>query len=345
MQPCLQADRAESAACGTGTSRGRRLVRLVLAAMLAMTALAGVVGMASQQASAGQAATVVADGVGLMAGVDDPTAIAVMYAGERVDVLSGPHNGNIYEINYYGIRGYAWAEHLSLDPGGDLYNASGGGGGGAAAAGWALVNTDALNVRGDASPAAAVWDALTGGTSVEVIGGEVNGFVPINYNGSQAWVAAEFLSWDGTVTYATGGGTAPAPAPAPDPGPERWIDINRSTNAVTLFVGDVPQATYYGSLGYDTSDYGFNATAIGTYYVYEKQIDLNYTPFAQAYITHWVGFDPGRFNGFHSYTKDANGNILPNGAGKTAGCVAIAPGEIDALFEFAQIGMRVEIHW
>ena len=80
MQPCLQADRAESAACGTGTSRGRRLVRLVLAAMLAMTALAGVVGIASQQASAGQAATVVADGVGLMAGVDDPTAIAVMYA-------------------------------------------------------------------------------------------------------------------------------------------------------------------------------------------------------------------------------------------------------------------------
>ena len=274
MQPCLQAGWAESARCDTTVTRGRHVVRFVLALMLAVTALAGVAGFATNQASAGQAATVVADGAGLMAGVDDQTVVAVMYAGERVDVLSGPHNGNIYEIYYYGVHGYAWAEHLSLDPGGDLYNNAVGGSG-----------------------------------------------------GGEAW-------------------TAPQPAePAPEPGPERWIDINRSTNAVTLFVGDVPQATYYGSLGYDTSDYGFNATAIGTYYVYYKQIELNYTPFAQAYITHWVGFDPERFNGFHSYTKDANGTILPNGAGKTAGCVALAPGEIDAVYDFAEIGMRVEIHW
>jgi hypothetical protein len=309
-------------------------MRFTLALFLAVTALAGVVGIASNQASAGQAATVVADGVGLMAGLDDPTIIATMYSGDRVDVLWGPENG-IYQIRYYGIDGYAWAEHLSLDEGGDLAGGTGSsGGGGWASAGWALVNTDALNVRGDASATAAVWDVLTTGASVEVIGEASNGFVPINYNGSTAWVAAEFLSWDGNVTAA---------APKP-PEPEHWIDVDRSHGQVTLYVGDVPQATFIASIGFDTSKDGFNATAVGTYYVYWKDASLTYTPYADAYITQWVGFDTARVNGFHSYTKDKNGKILPNGAGKTAGCVALAPGEIDALFAFAEVGMRVEIH-
>ena len=341
MGPSLQAGWAEPASCTGCVSRGRHWLRLTLAILVAMTALAGAAGLASHQASAGQAATVVADGVGLMAGVDDPSVIAAMYAGERVDVLSGPHNGSIYEILYYGIHGYAWAEHLALDPGGDIVGAGGSGGnggGGSASVGWALVNTDFLNVRGDASTSAAVWDVLATGASVEVIGEATNGFVPINYHGSTGWVAAEFLSWNGTVTYA---GEDAEPAA---PQPERWIDIDRSSHAVTLYIGDEPQATYYASLGFDTSEDGFNATAVGTYYVYWKEKSLTYTPYADAYITHWVGFDTARVNGFHSYTKDSKGNILPNGDGKTAGCVALAPGEIDAVYDFATVGMRVEIH-
>ncbi|HVL24060.1 MAG TPA: L,D-transpeptidase family protein [Thermomicrobiales bacterium] len=299
--------------------------------------------MATHQASAGQAATVVADGVGLMAGIDDPTVIATMYSGERVDVLWGPQNG-IYEIRYYGIHGYAWAEHLSLDADGDLAGGTGGtsGGGGVASVGWALVNTDVLNVRGDASTDSAVWDVLGTGASVEVVGEAVNGFVPINYYGSTAWVAARFLSWDGTVTYT--GTDAPAEEPAGPPPPEHWIDVDRSSGTVTLFVGDEAQASFHASLGYDTSKDGFNSTAVGTYYVYWKEKGLSYTPYADAYISDWVGFDSGRVNGFHSYTKDKNGKILPNGDGKTAGCVALAPGEIDALFDFATVGMRVEVH-
>ncbi len=336
MRPGLQADWAESASCGDDSSRGRTIMRLTLAFLLAVTALAGVVGIASHQASAGQAATVVADGVGLMAGVNDPTVIATMYSGDRVDVLWGPENG-IYQIRYYGIDGYAWAEHLSLDAGGDLAGGTGGsGGGGWTSAGWALVNTDFLNVRGDASSSAAVWDVLGSGASVEVIGEASNGYVPINYNGSTAWVAAEFLSWDGVV--------AQAQAEPEPPAPERWIDIDRSSGRVSLVVGDVAQVSYYASLGFDTSQDGFNSTAVGTYYVYWKEAGLSYTPYADAYITHWVGFDTARVNGFHSYTKNANGEILPNGHGKTAGCVALAPGEIDALFEFAEVGMRVYIH-
>ena len=98
-------------------------------------------------------------------------------------------------------------------------------------------------------------------------------------------------------------------------------------------------------MGWDTSDDGFYATAIGTYYVYAKHKPLNYTEWAKAYITDWVAFDPDRFNGFHSYTRDADGNILPNGAGATGGCIAIEPEGAAQLFAFAESGTRVEIHW
>src|SRR5690606_23744672 len=142
---------------------------------------------------------------------------------------------------------------------------------------------------------------------------------------------------------ASGGGEVAAPAPAPEP--ERWIDVNRSTGAVSLMIGDSVQATYWASLGWDTSADGFYSTAVGTYYIYGFDYSNHYTPFADAYISHWIAFDPVRFNGFHSYSKDADGNILPNGAGLTGGCVALAPGDIDAVFAFAEMGMRVEVHF
>ena len=97
-------------------------------------------------------------------------------------------------------------------------------------------------------------------------------------------------------------------------------------------------------MGYDTSSDGFYSTASGTFYVYAMHEPLAYTAWADAYITHWVGFDTSRFNGFHSYSKDANGNTLPNGAGKTGGCVALAPAAIQAVYDFAYMGMRVEVH-
>lgn len=125
---------------------------------------------------------------------------------------------------------------------------------------------------------------------------------------------------------------------------ERWVDVNRSTGQVTLYAGNTAQYIFWGSLSRDGSD-GYYATASGTYYVYTKHMPLTYTPYADNYITHWVGFDDYRANGFHSYTKDASGAIVPNGAGFTAGCVALAPGEIEILYEFAFVGMRVEVHW
>lgn len=125
---------------------------------------------------------------------------------------------------------------------------------------------------------------------------------------------------------------------------ERWVDVNRSTGQVTLYTGNTAQHIFWGSLSRDSTD-GYYATASGTYYVYTKHVPLTYTPYADNYITHWVGFDDYRANGFHSYTKDGSGNVIPNGASFTAGCVALAPGEIEILYNFTFVGMRVEIHW
>lgn len=246
--------------CSFGALRGTMLLRMGMAFMLALMLLGAVAGLSVEKASAGQAGVINTDGAGLMAGYEDESVIEWMDEGVRVDVLWGPDNGK-YEIRYYGVHGWVWADYLTPE----------GVGGGAASV---------------AEPAAV----------------------------------------DPVVE-------------------EHWIDVNRSQGSVTLYIGDQPQATYWASLGYDDSSSGFYATAVGTYHVTWMNRDLQYTAYADNYITHWIGFDSERDNGFHSYTKDAKGNIVPNGAGKTAGCVALAPGDIDAVYDFAYPGMRVEVHW
>jgi hypothetical protein len=243
----------------------------MLAALLALATLMSL-SFAAKDASAGQIGYINTEGAPLMVSPGDESVIDWMHLDAPVDVLFGPHEGK-YEIRYYGVDGWVWADHLYLgDASTDTGAGVGGGGGGEVAA-----------------PAAAVA------------------------------------------------------APAPEP--ERWIDINRSTGAVSLMVGDSVQATYWASMGWETTADGFYATAVGTYHIYNFDGSLHYTPFADNYISHWIAFDPVRYNGFHSYTKDASGNILPNGDGLTGGCVALAPGDIDAVYAFAEIGMRVEVHF
>lgn len=317
---------------GAPRNRIRCMVRVGLLAAVVMAAL-GMIHPAP--ASAGQAGTINADGVSLLVGLDDHSVIGTMSAGERVDIFWGPESG-LYQIRYYETVGWVWAEFLSPDGGG---SSGGGGQGGATAAlpssgSAAWVNTGSLNVRADASSSAAVWDSFDNGTQVEVVGDVVNGFLPISYYGSTAWVAADFLSQEGS-------GAAPAAAA---PKVEQWIDINRTTGLVTLFNGDTAVGQFWGSMGYDRSDSGFNATATGSFRVYRVHQPLHYTEYADAYITDWVGFDSERFNGFHSWTRDANGNVLPNGAGLTAGCVGLEPSAARAVYDFSYVGMRVEVH-
>jgi lipoprotein-anchoring transpeptidase ErfK/SrfK len=131
---------------------------------------------------------------------------------------------------------------------------------------------------------------------------------------------------------------------AEEPG-ERWIEVDRSTKTVTLHEGDQVVAQFPALLGRDPSRDGYYATAVGTFYVHVKEPALTETPFAPGvYLTDFVGFDPARSNGFHSPTRDANGTIVQTGGTATQGCVRLGEDEARFLYDFAYIGMRVEVH-
>lgn len=185
---------------------------------------------------------------------------------------------------------------------------------------------------------------MDAGAPVDILFGPHEGMYEVRYYGTDGWVWAEYLSFDGAPAAVSNSGGGES-APVTEDYAEHWIDVNRSSGLVQLMIGNESIASFWASLGYEQTDYGFYATAIGTYYVYGFRYELHYTSYADNYITHWVAFDPERFNGFHSYTKDANGDVVPNGSGRTAGCVALAAGDIDQLYDFAQMNMRVEVHW
>jgi uncharacterized protein YraI len=265
------------------------------------------------------------DGPGTWANV-----LNTMWQGEPVDILDGPTEDGWYQVSYYGEVGWAYGAYLAIDGESGWYDDADTGGsdgvGGYGVAAW--VGTDRLNMRAGASLDADVLDLLFQGEEVTVTGDAENGFVPISAHGFDAWVWGDYLTWDGPV----------------DSVPERWIDVNRSSQTVTLYEGDVPIASYWAALGYDKSIDGFYSTAVGTYYVYGKHAPLAWTEWGKAYIKWWVAFDPYRDNGFHSYSLDKNGKVLPNGAGPTGGCVATELAAAEEIYNFATIGMRVEVH-
>ena len=202
-----------------------------------------------------------------------------------------------------------------------------------ASASSAEIATDALRLRDAPGTWGDVLTVMTWGESIEVIDGPTeDGWYKVSYDGMVGWASGDYISFDGVG--GTGGG-----------GSERWIDVDRSSGMVTLYEGDNALASYWGAMGYDTTDYGYYATAIGTYYVYEFYRDLAWTEYGQAYITDWVAYDPERNNGFHSYSRDEYGNVLPSGDGPTGGCVALEPWAAAEVYNFAEIGMRVEVHW
>lgn len=126
---------------------------------------------------------------------------------------------------------------------------------------------------------------------------------------------------------------------------ERWIEVDRSTALVSLHEDEIVVAIYQGKIGKDPSADGFYSTAIGTYQVYMKNKELTETPFVEGvYLTDFVGFDPERSNGFHSPVRDAAGNVVDTQGTTTLGCVRLEADAAVALFDFAFIGMRVEIH-
>lgn len=129
------------------------------------------------------------------------------------------------------------------------------------------------------------------------------------------------------------------------PSGERWIEVDRTLRTVTLHHGDAVVAIYDGLMGKDSSQDGYYATAIGTFHVFSMNRALTETPFAPGvYLTDWVGFDPDRSNGFHSPVRNAAGDVVVTGGTTTLGCIRLSEDNARTLFDFAEIGMRVEVH-
>ena len=257
----------------------------------------------------------------------DANVTSEMYYGDYVAVIDGPTEHGWYFVDYSGIQGWAHGKYLSFDGpprGGDGSEAVGSAG----AAVW--VDTDVLNVR--AAPRSDSWvmGSVSQGEELWVVGERDNGFYPVAYGSDTGWVAGRYLSWE-----PVGGGG----------GGERWVIVDRSSSTVNLMVGNEVIGTYWAAMGIDTSDDGFYATALGTYYVYEMNAELTWTDWAKGYITYWVAFDPDRYNGFHGYTMDKLGEVIEGGDGPTGGCVALDPYFASVLFDFVSIGTRVEVRW
>jgi hypothetical protein len=239
--------------------------------------------------------------------------------------------------------------------------------------------TDDVNVRLAPSLDGEILDVAAEGTEVTLRGRTTDGFRAVEFEGIDAWISVDYLAFtepSRSSSFPRPDDAAAAPAdeamapsgsepvePAPVmpggdnarpehpvepeamPSGERWIDVNRTTKTVTLFIGSEPQQSFIGKLGRDPSPDGFYATAVGTYHVFTMHAGLTSTPFVEdVYMTAFVGFDPERHNGFHSPIKDATGAINPWQNPTTLGCVRLDEDAAQAVYAFAEIGMRVEVH-
>jgi len=140
-----------------------------------------------------------------------------------------------------------------------------------------------------------------------------------------------------------------AASPTPDDSAaeasERWMDVDVTNFVVRLMDGETvlrEVSPVAAGEQIDTGEYA--STQTGTFHVYEKVAELAFDPPYNAYISHWVGFDADKANGFHSFLKDENGDVVDASTGRVSnGC--IRTGAPEEIFAFAEIGMPVYVHW
>ena len=138
---------------------------------------------------------------------------------------------------------------------------------------------------------------------------------------------------------------APESSAATAPTSGRWIDVDVTNYAVRLMDGErvVREIAPVGvGVAIDTGDY--ISTQTGLFYVHNKAEALVYDAPYDTYISHWVGFDTDRANGFHSLLKNETGAVVDPSTGRVSnGC--IRTGAAEAIFAYAEIGMPVWVHW
>ncbi|HEY8173559.1 MAG TPA: L,D-transpeptidase family protein [Dehalococcoidia bacterium] len=124
----------------------------------------------------------------------------------------------------------------------------------------------------------------------------------------------------------------------------RWIDVDVTSFAVRLMDGDaVVREIAPVAVGAQVDTGAYLSTQTGLFHVFNKVEALAYDAPFNTYISHWVGFDPDKDNGFHSFLKDAGGTVVDPSSGRVSnGC--IRTGEPEAVFSYAEIGMPVWVH-
>jgi hypothetical protein len=124
----------------------------------------------------------------------------------------------------------------------------------------------------------------------------------------------------------------------------RWIDVDVTRYQVQLMDGDkVVQTIGPVAVGAQVNTGVYESTQTGLFHVYIKTEALAFDAPYNTYISHWVGFDAEKANGFHSFLKDATGKVVDAGTGRISnGC--IRTGAPEAIFAYAEIGMPVFVH-
>jgi hypothetical protein len=151
-----------------------------------------------------------------------------------------------------------------------------------------------------------------------------------------------------TAATATAAPPTLTPTPAPNspeaPTAGRWIDVDVTRFEVQLMEGNTVLRTIGPvAVGAEVDTGSYESTQTGLFFVHVKTADLTYDAPYDTYISHWVGYDPDKDNGFHSLLKDANGNVADASTGRISnGCVRVA--EVESIFDFAEIGMPVLVH-
>ncbi len=208
-----------------------------------------------------------------------------------------------------------------------------------------------LSSCGDGSDARAITDVTLAplGSATQQVAGAVTGKggQPTHTPTAVATAADEPAAapTDAPATAAVATSTAEPPAVAVAPTSGRWIDVDVTSFAVRLMDGEsvVREIAPVGvGVAIDTGAY--ISTQTGLFYVHSKAEALVYDAPFDTYISHWVGFDPDKDNGFHSFLKDADGNVVDASTGRVSnGC--IRTGEADVVFAYAEVGMPVWVHW
>jgi hypothetical protein len=123
-----------------------------------------------------------------------------------------------------------------------------------------------------------------------------------------------------------------------EPNGERWVEVDKSARTVRLMVGSTAIASFAASFGEPGKD-----TPLGNFVIQNKIKELTWTPYAQNYFTHWAAFDQANELGFHSWVLDASGRMVAGGDGPTWGCIATHPDHAAQIFDFVDVGTRIEI--